>query len=51
MLRIPEIPWPLPEGVIAPAVVVAWDLIDSDDDRSARAGRALLEAALAGPEP
>jgi excisionase family DNA binding protein len=51
VLRVPQIPWPLPERAIAPAVVVAWDLIDSDEDRSARAGRALLEAVLVEPAP
>jgi excisionase family DNA binding protein len=42
-LRVVSGSWPFDKGVeIAPLVVAAIDLLDSDDDRVRRAGRALL---------
>lgn len=43
LLRAPAPRWPFPrESRVAPASVVAIDLIDAGDERSVRAGRALL---------
>ena len=37
--------WPFPDGAtVAPRVVAAIDLIESDDDRCRRAGAELLES-------
>ena len=36
--------WPFPEGaVVAPPAVVAVDLLESEDERSRRAGAELLQ--------
>ena len=43
VLRAPRPDWPFPESIrFAPRLVVAADLIDAGDERSRRAGRALL---------
>ena len=43
LLRVPTPAWPFPpESRLAPAPVVAVDLIDAGEERSVRAGRALL---------
>ena len=53
LLRVPTPGWPFPpESRLAPAPVVAVDLIDAGDERSVRAGRALLRSiATATPSP
>ena len=45
VLRIVEYQlWPFPEGAsVAPAAVVAVDLLESEDERSRRAGAELLQ--------
>ena len=48
LLRVPAPGWPFPpEARVAPAPVVAADLIDAGDERSVRAGRALLRRIVA----
>jgi len=43
ILRVPRAVWPFPAGqVVAPAPVVAADLLDATDERSQRAGRQLF---------
>lgn len=43
LLRVPAPSWPFPAGsLVAPAAVAAVDLVDAGDERSVRAGRALL---------
>lgn len=43
LLRVPAPGWPFPAGSrVAPAAVAAIDLVDAGDERSVRAGRALL---------
>jgi hypothetical protein len=44
VLRVPSQPWILSQGPIAPAAVVAADLLGHADRRVARAGRKLLQA-------
>jgi hypothetical protein len=43
-LRVPRPNWPFPASErVAPALVVAADLMDAGDERSVRAARALIE--------
>jgi hypothetical protein len=43
VLRVPSQPWVLSQGPVAPAAVVAADLLAHPDSRVARAGRKLLQ--------
>jgi hypothetical protein len=43
LVHVVDGPWPFAAGVrVAPRHVVAFDLLDSDDERTRRAGRELL---------